>query len=61
MAACAVVALGVETTSYSELAIRAVINSCTLLHAMCNVIWVAAWFGYTSDESYEGHGHVQQC
>ena len=46
-----VAALGVRTVGYLEPVLKAVGNNRALLHTMCNVVQVAAWFGYTSGES----------
>ena len=56
-----VAVLGVRTVGYLELARKAVRNCRAPLRIACNVVWVAAWFGYTSGVSYEGCGRVRQC
>ena len=56
-----VVVSGVETISYSELAMKAVKSSGALLCVACNVVQVAAWFGYIFNESFGSHGHMWQC
>ena len=57
---CAAVLEG-RTAGYSEPARKVVGNSCTPLRVACNVVQVAARFGYTLDVSYEDRGHVRQC
>ena len=57
---CAVV-LRVRTVGYSELVLKVVGNNRALLHVVCNIIRVAAQFGYMLGESKEGHERVQQC
>ena len=51
----------VGTVGYSELAMKGLKNSHALLCMMCNVVRVTAQFGYMSDKSVEGHGHVWWC
>ena len=52
---------GVRMVGYLELARKAVENCRAPLRVACNVVWVAAWFGYTSGVSYEGRERVRQC
>ena len=57
---CAAVSEG-RTVGYSELARKVVGNSCAPLHVVCDVVQMAARFGYTSGVSYEDRRHVRQC
>ena len=54
-------ALGVRTVNYLELAMKMIGSGCALSHVACNVVQVAAWFGYTPNEGFGSRGHVQQC
>ena len=52
---------GVGTVSYSEPVMKRVRSDRALSHVACNVVRVAARFGYTSDESFGSRERVQQC
>ena len=58
--ACAAVSEG-GTVGYSEPERKVVGDSRAPLRAACNVVRVAARFGYTSGVSYEDHEHMRQC
>ena len=60
LCACAAVSEG-RTVGYSEPARKVVKNSCAPLRVACNVVQVAAWFGYMSGVSYKDCRHVWQC
>ena len=52
-------ASGVGTVGCSEPVVNE--KGRALLHVACNVVWVVTRFGYTSDKSVKGCGHVRQC
>ena len=44
-----------------EPAAKVIGSSCALLRVACNVVRVAARFGYTLEESFESRGRVRRC
>ena len=58
--ACAAVSEG-RTVGYAEPSRKVVGNSRAPLCIVCNVIQMAARFGYTSGVTYKDHGYVWQC
>ena len=57
---CAAVSEG-GTVGYSDPARKVVGNSRAPLHVACNVVQVAARFGYALGVSYKDRRHVWQC
>ena len=54
-------ASGVGTVGYLEPVTERVGSGRALLRVACNVVRVAARFGYTLDESFGSRGRVRQC